>query len=185
MGNYGVVETYNPNVLYGLSFTRTAQRLDTTGADAGTWDNYTQVIDLEYRAGTDQVLFYLDALDGIGDEQDNNAVLLDLDPAGGTSRSNTARGLRVGRGIEDIAFGMSTYYVKEEGDPDFLSFNPVPPADPQSLRPEWFHFFVLGTGSDAIGSYIELAVETTNPLNGILGDLNQDGLPPGYSARVP
>ena len=57
-------------------------------------------------------------------------------------------------------------------DTDFLDFNPPPPSV-QAIN--WFHFFVDGTGSDSIGHYIDITVSNASSLNGIAGDINQDG----------
>lgn len=173
-GVHGVEQTYAEDVYYGLTFSRAAQRLKTSGPGVSTWESFTQRIDLEYRQGMDSVLFYLDAIDGFPGYSPDNAILLDMNPAGGTSRNDRERGLPVGASIEDIAFGLSTYFVDDPADPDFLSLNPPPPSHPTMLRHEWFHLHVLGTGSDSIGSYIELDVSLVTPLTGIAGDLNQD-----------
>ncbi|MCA9240873.1 MAG: hypothetical protein KDA37_11770 [Planctomycetales bacterium] len=165
LGVYGVTEAYDANSLYGLTFQRTAERFSTT---SGQFENYTQTIDLEYRvndngAGRDGVQFYLDG------------SLLDLDLAGGTNRNNQERELEVGQSIDDIEFGMSMWDAGDAGNGDFLSYAPPPPSDPMSLRSDWFRFDVLQAGVDAIGNYIDLMVTTQNGLNGLAGDLNQDG----------
>lgn len=163
-GNYGVTTGYNPDVYYGLTYKRAAQQFSKT---LGTFIPTTQTIDIEYRGGANGVAFYLDG------------QIVDLDPAGGTSTSSTLRLLKVGQSIEDPDFGMSTFLVSAGAinqtptGEDFLSYNPPPPS---LLTADWFHFAVLGTGSDAIGGYIELAISSASPLNGIDGDLNQSGL---------
>jgi hypothetical protein len=161
-GNFGVLNGYNSSVLYGLTYNRAGQRFNTA---TGSWVNETQVLDIEYRSGEDGAAFYL------------NGVLVDLDFEGGTTYSNRERLLEVGKSVEDTAFGMSNYFVPAgaigstpSGD-DFISFNPPPPT---IVAANWFHFTALGTGADANGSYLELMVTLINPLNGIVGDLNQD-----------
>lgn len=169
-GVYGVTTGYDPSALYGLTFQRTAERFNTS---SGRFDTYTQTIDLEYRvndngAGRDGVQFYLDG------------ALLDLDLEGGTGRNNLERELEVGRSIEDIDFGMSMWDAGDGGNGDFLSYSPPPPSDPLSLRSNWFRFDVLQTGvevgdDDVARSYIDLLVSSQVGLNGLAGDLNQDG----------
>lgn len=148
---YGVVETYDPNAYYGLTFERTAERFND---NTRVFENYTQQIDLEYRVndfdgtGRDGVQFYLDG------------SILDLDLEGGLTRNNLERELEVGQSIQDIDFAMSLWDAGENGDGDFLSYSPPAPSDPLALRSEWFNFDVLSTGIDEVGSYIELAVST-------------------------
>ncbi|WP_428307423.1 LamG-like jellyroll fold domain-containing protein [Lacipirellula sp.] len=163
-GNFGVVKGYDPNVFYGLTYDRPAQQFSKT---LGKFLPTTQTIDLEYRAGTNGVAFYLDG------------QIVDLDPAGGTTSSSALRLLKVGQSIEDPDFGMSTYLVAAGAinqvptGEDFLDYNPPPPS---LLTADWFHFAILGTGSDAIGSYIQLSITSASSLNGLDGDLNQNGL---------
>jgi hypothetical protein len=161
-GDYGVVDTYNPTALYGITYNRPGQRFST---QTSSWLNETQVIDIEYRAGADGAAFYL------------NGALVDLDSEGGISQSSTERLLEVGKSIEDTAFGMSNFFAAAgavgatPSGEDFLSFNPPPPT---IVAGSWYHFSALGTGIDSIGSYIQLLITQINPLNGIVGDLNQD-----------
>lgn len=150
---YGVVETYDPTAYYGLTFQRPAERFNRF---TGVFENYTQRIDLEYRVndngnGRDGVQFFLDG------------TIVDLDSEGGTNRNNTERELEIGKSISDIEFGMSMWNAGDDGDGDFLSYNPPPPSDPVALRGDWFNFNVLSNGVDSIGSYIELAVTTESP----------------------
>lgn len=162
-GGYGVVNTYNPTALYGITYNRAGQRFNTS---TSSWVNETQVIDIEYRSDADGAAFYL------------NGALVDLDSEGGTSYSNTERLLEVGKSIEDTNFGMSNYFAAAgaigatPSGIDFLALNPPPPT---TVAASWFHFTALGTGVDAIGSYIQLQINKVDPLNGVVGDLNQDG----------
>jgi hypothetical protein len=171
-GNYGVVNTYDPNVLYGLTYNRAGQRFSTA---TSSWVNETQLIDIEYRTGADGAAFYL------------NGALIDLDSEGGTSNSNTERLLEVGRSVEDTAFGMSNFFAPAGaigGTPtgeDFITFNPPPPV---VVAGKWFHFTALSTGADAIGGFLNLLVTEINPLNGIVGDLNQDTLVNGIDTNL-
>jgi hypothetical protein len=85
--------------------------------------------------------------------------------------------LEVGKGIEDPAFGMSYFFAPAGAigstptGEDFITFNPPPPVN---VAGKWFHFSTLSTGVDSIGSFLNLLVTEINPLNGIVGDLNQD-----------
>jgi hypothetical protein len=149
--------------LYGITYNRAGQRFNTA---TSSWVNETQVIDIEYRSGGDGAAFYL------------NGAIVDLDPEGGTTYSNSERALEVGKSIEDIDFGMSNFFAaagaigSTPSGEDFINFNPPPPT---VVAASWFHFSVLNTGVDAIGSYIQLQITKVDPLNGIMGDLNQDG----------
>ncbi len=171
-GQYGVVEGYNSNVLYGLTYTRSAEKFNT---GTSKFSNYTQQIDLEYRvnsngSGRDGVQFYIDG------------EIVDLDLQGlGSSRNDTERELEVGKSITDFEFGTSIFWTADE-DVDFLSFNPPAPKDPINFNNQWWDFSVLSTGSDAIGHYIDLAAAffDPNPPPVLLADLNLSGaLDPG------
>ncbi|MEX0642576.1 MAG: hypothetical protein WD468_07735, partial [Pirellulales bacterium] len=163
-GNFGVVQGYNPNVFYGLSYTRQGRTFSTT---SGNFVNQNQTIDLEYRSGKNGIAFYL------------NGSLIDMDPDGGESYSNHERLLEIGNQIEDVDFGMSNFLVDAgaiDSTPsgiDFLSFNPPPPTISAA---SWLHFLVGPTGSDPIGSYITVTISLANALSGIAGDLNRDGV---------
>ncbi|QDU90835.1 hypothetical protein Pla175_42480 [Pirellulimonas nuda] len=164
-GQYGVVEGYDPNTLYGLTYTRSAERFITSSS---SFQNYTQQVDLEYRVnsngtGRDGVQFYIDG------------EIVDLDLEGGTSRNNTERELEVGGSVTDFSFGTSVFWVADTG-VDFLSFSPPAPKDPLNFNNQWWEFSALSTGSDAIGHYIDLAVSLFDPLaTTLLADLNQNG----------
>jgi hypothetical protein len=171
-GNYGVVNGYTPGVFYGLTYNRAGQRFNTA---TGRWVNETQTVDIEYRAGEDGAAFYL------------NGALVDLDFEGGTTYSNRERLLEVGRAIEDTEFGLSNFFAAAgaigatPSGEDFLAFNPPPPTN---VSATWFNIKALATGSDAIGSYIELLITRINPLNGIVGDLNQDTFVNGIDTNL-
>lgn len=156
-GNYGVENTYDPSVLYGLTYSREAERFNP--AIQG-FEPTNQTITLEYRSGRDGVQFYL------------NDAILDLNLEGGTDRNNRERELEVGQAIEDIEFGMLFYRASGEGD-NFLSYNPPPPTNFWEIAPQWFEFSVLGTASDQIGSYIDVNVSIIDSFKA--GDLNDDG----------
>lgn len=156
-GRYGVEETYDSSALYGLTYDRRGERFN---LNSGSFEQYTQTITLEYRAGSDGVQFHLD--DGV----------LDVDPEGGVDRNNTERALELGQVIEDIDFGMSIYQATGEGD-DFLSHSPPPPTNRWELATEWYEYSVLNTGVDSIGSYIEIDVDLIEL--SMAGDLNLDG----------
>lgn len=175
-GDYGVLEGYDSSVLYGLAFDRGGEVFNTS---SNQFDNTPQRVFLEYRSGENGLLFYLDT-GNISDS--DNAMLLDLDPTSPQSSSSKNRLLKVGTSIEDIDFGLSNFFVDtgsvNQGTPDtdfLLDFTPSAPSEPTSLRPEWFHFNVLGSGSDATGSFMEVAITVINPLNGLDGDLDQNG----------
>lgn len=176
-GVNGVVQGYSDQLYYGLTFDRDGEEYDPA---SNTFVRSSQRIYLEYRSGEDGVAFHLDRnpFDGFDDSE-----LLDLDPEGAGSYGNRERLLEVGQGVEDIAFGLSNFTVaagainSTPSGVDFLQdYNPPPPSDPTSLRPNWYHFLTLGTGADANGSYIEVAVSLVTPLNGIEGDLDQNGV---------
>jgi len=152
---YGVEEGYNPNVLYGLTYSRDGHAFNKGNS---TWNDVTQQIDIEYRSGRNGIAFYLDGR------------LVDMDPSGSTS----ARLLKSGESIEDVDFGLSSFIVNNTSD-DFLAFNPPPPLEVSYATQEWFHFDVLSTGSDSVGSYIDVGVSVVGGLNGIDGDLDQSG----------
>ena len=147
IGMYGVAEGYSDDVLYGLTFDRIGEYFD---ASLGEFMEERQTIHIEYRAGLEGPLFYLDD------------KLIDLDPVGANYRSDSNRSLCVGESIEDVDFGLSTY-LPETSTIDFLEFDPPPPTDPTVLRPEWFRFEVLSLGSDSIGSYAEIGVTLVQP----------------------
>ena len=159
---YGVVETYASDQLYGLTFTHEFEKFNTS---RGQFESSSYPVTLEYRTGTDGVQFYLD----------NN--VLDLDPEGGLDRNNQERGVEVGQSVRQLDFGTSIYVSSGDGD-DFLSYNPPAPELPWDVLPEWYEFLVLGTGSDSIGSYIDIRVATVDYAleSGIEGDLNRDGI---------
>lgn len=157
-GTYGVDETYDAGVLYGLTYTRQAERFNPI---VSAFQPYQQTITLEYRSGRDGVQFHLDD------------AILDIDSEGGTDRNNRERELEVGQSVEDIEFGMSLYIVGDNGD-DFLSHSPPPPSNPWEIASQWYEFEVLGVGSDLIGSYIDLSVATIEALPA--GDFDLDGL---------
>jgi hypothetical protein len=163
---YGVESAYDPNVLYGLTYTRPAERFNTTLLQ---FENYNQTITLEYRSGRDGVQFNL------GD------AILDMDAQGGTDRNNLERELEVGRSIEDVDFGMSLYRATGAGD-DFLAYNPPPPSNPWDLASQWYEFTVLDTSQDLIGSYIEVGVSVVEALEA--ADFNVDGMLNGLDIAI-
>lgn len=158
---YGVEETYAADKLYGLRYTRKAERFNTS---TRRFEPYNQELTLEYRSGRDGVQFYM------------GEAILDMDLEGGTDRNNGERELEVGQSISDLAFGTSVFWSDTEGE-DFLSFNPPAPTDPWELNDEWYEFSVLGTSSDEVGSYIELSVTRLSqfPIT-LAGDYNDDGI---------
>jgi hypothetical protein len=162
-GNYGVAQTYNPDVYYGLTYQRVGEVFTLTGSSTGSFQPETQTVDIEYRSNSDGAYIYL------------NGTLVDVD----SETANLERLLEVGRSIEDIDFGLSRFAVntgqvnQEVENIDFLNFNPPPPT---LLASSWFHITSLGTGRDSIGSYIDLAISTVSALNGLAGDLNQDNI---------
>ncbi|TWT97839.1 hypothetical protein Pla108_19920 [Botrimarina colliarenosi] len=159
---YGVTDTYDASSLYGLTYTREAERFD---LQSGQFTSTTQEVTLEYRAGRDGIQLYL------GDS------LIDLDPEGGADRNNLERELEVGDSIREIDFGVSFYASTGDGD-DFLSHNPPAPARPWEVLPEWFEFSVLGLGSDSTGSYVDVLVSREDYAieSGVAADLNRDGM---------
>ena len=142
LGAFGVVEGYSDEALYGLTFDRIGEYFDAT---LGKFVEQRQTVHIEYRAGLEGPLFYLDDR------------LIDLDPTGANYRSDPHRSLLVGETIDDVDFGLSTYLPGSSAI-DFLAFNPPPPADAAVLRPECFRFEVLSLGQDAIGSFAEIGV---------------------------
>ena len=159
---YGVEETYASDKLYGLTFTQEGEEFN---RNRGAFESTSNTITLEYRSGTDGLLFYFD-----------NA-LLDVNPEGGTDRNNRERDLEVGLSLRQLDLGVSIYESSGDGD-DFLSHNPPAPSAPWELLPEWYEFLVLGLGSDETGSYIDLRVATVDYVleNSLAGDLTGDGL---------
>jgi hypothetical protein len=146
-------------VNYGLTYNRLGQDYDS--ADR-RFEAVTQTIDIEYRSGADGAFFYVDG------------TLVDLD----SDDANLERLLEVGRSIEDINMGMSTFIVEagrvgqDTPSVDFMDF--TPPA-PSILASSWWNITAVATGVDAIGSWIDLQFERVSALNDIAGDLNQDG----------
>ena len=155
--SYGVEGTYDAGSLYGLTYTRQAERFNPTISD---FETYSQTITLEYRAGRDGVQFHLDD------------AILDMDSEGGTDRNNRERELEIGQSIEDIDFGMSLF-IDSGNSESFLSYSPPPPTNPWDIVSQWYEFEVLGIGSDLVGSYINLSVTTIEALPA--GDFNVDG----------
>ncbi|TWT37683.1 hypothetical protein KOR34_26440 [Posidoniimonas corsicana] len=158
---YGVEAGYAADVLYGLTYRRQAEEYT---PHRGRYTTVTQEITIEYRTGRDGVQFYLDG------------AILDMDPEGDQDRNNQERELEVGRSIRDIDFATSVYQGNE-GE-DFLSLNPTAPRRPWEVMREWYEFSVLGLGSDAIGSYVDLVVGVSDFVieNAVAGDLNDDGV---------
>ena len=152
-GDYGVLDSYDPDSLYGLTYIRQGEQFDT---DSGQWEGDAQRINIEYRAGRDGVQFYLDG------------GLLDLDSQGGTNRNNLERELEVGQSIADIDINRSQFFATS-ADVDFLSYNPPPPTNWSAALTDWFEFSVLGTGVDEIGSYADVSVMLAELLNGVAG----------------
>jgi hypothetical protein len=158
-GEFGVTQGYATGVNYGLTYNRLGQNFSTTSS---SFSATTQTIDIEYRSGADGAFFYL------------NGTLVDLD----SETSNLERLLEVGRSIEDINMGMSTFIVDagqvDQTTPniDFMDFNP--PA-PTILAGAWWNITAVATGVDGIGSWIDLQFEQVSALNDVAGDLNQDG----------
>ncbi|WP_442482581.1 dockerin type I domain-containing protein [Aeoliella sp. SH292] len=158
-GEFGVTQGYATGVNYGLTYNRLGQDYDSTDR---RFEAVTQTIDIEYRSGADGAYFYLDG------------TLVDLD----SDTSNLERLLEVGRSIEDINMGMSTFIVdagqvgQDTPSIDFMAFNP--PA-PSILASSWWNITAVATGVDSIGSWIDLQFERVSALNDIAGDLNQDG----------
>ncbi|TWT85518.1 hypothetical protein Pla123a_03250 [Posidoniimonas polymericola] len=155
---YGVTETYQPDKLYGLTYTRRAERFNTS---RGQFEQYNQELTIEYRAGRGGVQFYLD-----------NAVI-DLDLEGGSDRNNRERELESGKRVSDLDFATSVFYTNTEGE-DFLSFNPPAPTDVWDLNDSYFDFRALRGYSDEFGSFIDLQV--TALYRHPDGDYNDDGV---------
>jgi len=157
---YGVANGYNENVLYGLTFQRQGENFNQNQATPD-FVPVTQTIDIAYRSGRNGVLIYLDQ------------VLVDFDPTPITSAETyAALELAVGGSVLDRDFGISKFHTIR--DEDFLSFNPSPPTDSTVLRPETFEISVLNTGTDSIGSYIDVYIGLGN-VPDVLGDLDADG----------
>jgi len=153
----GVVEGYNANAQYGLTFSRNDEVFQ-KGSNA--FAKRSNTFTLEYRSEEDGVLIYLN--DGV----------LDLDLTGGADRNHRERSLQVGDKIEDIVVSPS-YFVGTGAANEWESIGAPAPTPYYELRPEWYEFRVLSAGNDAIGDFVEIAVETvsyTPP-----GDLNNDG----------
>lgn len=159
---YGVADTYDPNSLYGLTYTRQVEEFD---ANSGQFVPATQEITLEYRSGRDGIQIHL------GD------AIIDVDIEGGSDRNNLERELEVGKALREIDIATSFYASTGDGD-DFLSHNPPAPRRPWEVLPEWFEFSVLGLGSDSIGSYVDLLVTREDYAieSGVVADLNLDGV---------
>lgn len=80
---------------------------------------------------------------------------------------------------------MSVWNAGDEGDGDFLSYNPEAPTLPFLLRGDfWFEFDVLAKGVDSIGSYIELGITKHDGITSLLGDLSQDNFLTDLDAQL-
>lgn len=158
---YGVQDGYQPDLLYGLTYDR---RVTEYNESRNRFGYGTQNITLEYRAGKDGLQFYLDD------------ALLDMDPEGGLDRNNGERELEVGQTIREIDFGTA-FYQGEEG-VDFASLGAPAPQRPWEVMSSWLEFTILETGSDAFGSYLEIAIGTADYAveTGLFADLNTDGV---------
>lgn len=154
----GVVAGYAPNSQYGLTFTRNDQIFN---KGANSFQNRTDAFTLEYRSQEEGVFVYL------------NDGLLDLDLAGGSDRNDRRRSLQVGDRFEDIIVSPS-YFVGTGATNEWAAIGAPPPTPFHQLRPNWFEFNVLADGQDAIGKYVEIAVNTISYVPP--GDLNNDGL---------
>ncbi|WP_442481873.1 dockerin type I repeat-containing protein [Aeoliella sp. SH292] len=154
---WGVVDGYDTNSVYGLTFDKNAELWN---KNTRRFESRQQTVTVEFRQD-EGVLFYLN--DGV----------LDLDPTGANDRNHRERGLGVGERIEDIAFGTS-YFIGTGTAGEFLASNPTAPSPYWEVRPEWYEFRVLSEGLDAIGSFVDIAVDLVQYVP--LGDLNDDGL---------
>lgn len=154
----GVVSGYEANSQYGLTFTRNDQVFN-KGANA--FQNRTDVLTLEYRSQEEAVFVYL------------NDGLLDLNLAGGTDRNDRRRSLQVGDQFEDVVVSPS-YFVGTGAANEWATIGAPPPTPYYQLRPNWYEFDIMAKGQDAIGKYVEIAVNTISYVPP--GDLNNDGL---------
>lgn len=153
----GVVDGYSANAQYGLMFSRNDEVFQ-KGANA--FASHTNTFTLEYRSEEDGVLIYLN--DGV----------LDLDLTGGADRNHRERSLQVGDKVEDIVVSPS-YFVGTGAINEWESIGAPAPTPYYELRPEWYEFRVLNAGSDAIGDFVDIAVDTVAYVPP--GDLNDDG----------
>ncbi|BBO30451.1 hypothetical protein [Lacipirellula parvula] len=154
----GVVNGYDANSRYGLTFNRNDQVFN-KGVNA--FQTRTDAFTLEYRAQEEGVFVYL------------NDGLLDLDLTGGSDRNDRRRSLQVGDRFEDIAVSPS-YFVGTGAANEWAAIGAPPPTSIYQLRPSWFEFDVLAKGQDLIGSYVDVDVSTVSYVPP--GDLNNDGL---------
>ncbi|MCA9236433.1 MAG: dockerin type I repeat-containing protein [Planctomycetales bacterium] len=153
----GVVDGYDPNAYYGLTFRRDDEVFNKS---AGVFETRPDTFTLEFRSQQDGVFLYL------------NDGLLDLDLAGGNDRNHLERSLHVGDRFEDV-FVNPSYFVGTGEHDEWAGLAAPAPTPDNELRPEWFEFRLLASGSDAIGSFVEVAVEKIAYVPP--GDLNDDG----------
>jgi hypothetical protein len=127
---------------------------------ANAFQNRTNALTLEYRSQEEGVFVYL------------NDGLLDMNLAGGSDRNDQRRSLQVGDSFEDVVVSPS-YFVGTGAANEWAAIGAPPPTPFHRLRPNWFEFDVLTSGQDAIGKYVDIAVNTVTYVPP--GDLNSDG----------